>query len=153
MSVLGFCLVLYLSLNFALLEHPQDQLVQTLKKTGSRMPLRMKKAALVCSNYIPRTFNPCGDVTVSYLLWCSSLVPRPPPTRERVWWHQADTSGFINIHYFLERKYLSANHIAERQSVVQHRKFLASSARWHSTFLARKLVIGSQLCIQQAMNF
>ena len=29
----------------------------------------MKKAALVRSNYIPHTFNPCGDVTVSYLLW------------------------------------------------------------------------------------
>ena len=43
--------------------------MQTLKKTGSRMPLRMKKAALVCSNYILHTFNPCGDVTVSYLLW------------------------------------------------------------------------------------
>ena len=43
--------------------------MQTLKKTGSRMPLRMKKAALVRSNYIPRMFNPCGDVTVSYLLW------------------------------------------------------------------------------------
>ena len=43
-------------------------LVQTLKKTGSRMPLRMKKAVLVRSNYNPRTFNPCGDVTVSYLL-------------------------------------------------------------------------------------
>ena len=43
--------------------------MQTLKKTGSRMPLRMKKAVLVHSNYIPRTFNPCGDVTVSYLLW------------------------------------------------------------------------------------
>ena len=29
----------------------------------------MKKAALVCSNYISRTFNPCSDVTVLYLLW------------------------------------------------------------------------------------
>ena len=46
-----------------------NSVVQTLKKTESRMPLRMKKAVLVCSNYIPRTFNPCGDVTVSYLLW------------------------------------------------------------------------------------
>jgi len=33
------------------------------------VPLRMKKAVLVRSNYIPRTFNHCGDVTVSYLLW------------------------------------------------------------------------------------
>ena len=31
----------------------------------------MKKGALVCSNYISRTFNPCSDVTVlyMYLLW------------------------------------------------------------------------------------
>ena len=33
------------------------------------MPLRLKKAVLFRSNYIPRTFNLCGDVTMSYLLW------------------------------------------------------------------------------------
>ena len=81
-----------------------------------------------------------------------SLVPRPH-LRERVWWHPADTSGFINIDYFLERNISPPITLQKRQSVVQHRKFLASSARWHSTFLACKLVIGSQLCIQQAMNF
>ena len=31
--------------------------------------LRLKKAVLVRSNYIPHTFNPCGDVTMSYLPW------------------------------------------------------------------------------------
>ena len=51
-------------------------LVQTLKKTGSRMPLRMKKAVLVHSNYIPRTFNPCGDVTVSYILCLAGSIPK-----------------------------------------------------------------------------
>ena len=76
-----------------------------------------------------------------------------PHLRERVWWHPADTSGFINVDYFLERSFSPPITLQKRQSVVQHRKFLASSARWHSTFLARKLVIGSQLCIQQAMNF
>ena len=81
-----------------------------------------------------------------------SFVPRPH-LQERVWWYPADTSGFINIDYFLERNISPPITLQKRQSVVQHRKFLASSARWHSTFLARKLVIGSQLCIQQAMNF
>ena len=33
-----------------------------------------------------------------------SLVPRPH-LRERVWWHLADTSGFINVDYFLERNF------------------------------------------------
>ena len=47
--------------------------VQVLKKTGSRMPLRLKKAVLVRSNYIPHTFNPYGDVTMSYLLWTTRL--------------------------------------------------------------------------------
>ena len=84
--------------------------------------------------------------------WWHSLVPRPH-LRERVWWHPADSSGFINIDYFLERNISPPITLQKRQSVVQYRKFLASLAQWHSTFLARKLVIGSQLCIQQAMNF
>ena len=58
--------------------------------------------------------------------WCcytvSSLVPRPH-LRERVWWHPADSSGFINVDYFLEKT----------QSAVQHQKSLAASARWFST--------------------
>ena len=29
----------------------------------------MKKDVLVNSNYIPHTFNPHGDVTMSYLVW------------------------------------------------------------------------------------
>ena len=81
------------------------------------------------------------------------LVPRPH-LRERVWWHSADSSGFINVDYFPERNFSPPVTLQKTQSVVQHRKFLASSARWHSTFLARKLlVISSQLCIQQAMSF
>ena len=42
--------------------------VQATKKSGSKMPLRLQKAILVRSSYIPHTFNPCGDVTMSYLL-------------------------------------------------------------------------------------
>ena len=49
-------------------------LVQTLKKTGSRMPLRLKKAVLVRSNYIPRTFNPCGDVTMRTSSGCHQTL-------------------------------------------------------------------------------
>ena len=81
-----------------------------------------------------------------------SLVPRPH-LQEKVWWHPADSSGFINVDYFLKRNFSPPITLQKTQSVVQHRKFLATSARWHSTFLARKLVISSQLCIQQAMNF
>ena len=43
--------------------------------------------------------------------------------------------------------------LQRKQSVVQHQKSFATSARWRSTFLGRKLVISLQLCIQQAMNF
>ena len=64
------------------------------------------------------------------LMYRSSLVPRPH-LREGVWGHPTDTSGFIILS---GEKFLSANHIAERQSVVQHWKSLATSARWHSTF-------------------
>ena len=36
--------------------------------------LRLPNAILVCSNYIPHTFNPFGDVTMSYLLWpCATI--------------------------------------------------------------------------------
>ena len=75
----------------------------------------------------------------------ASLVPRPH-LRERGW-HLADTSGFINVDYFLERNFSPPITLQKRQSVVQHRKFLATSAQGHSTFLVRKLVIDSQLCI------
>jgi len=71
---------------------------------------------------------------MNQFLILDSLVPRPH-LRERVWWHPADTSGFINIDYFLERNITPLITLQKRQSVVQHRKFLASSTRWHSTFL------------------
>ena len=48
--------------------------LEVLKKIGSRMSLRLKKPVLVRSNYIPHTFNPCGDVTMSYLLCSNSIV-------------------------------------------------------------------------------
>ena len=38
-------------------------------KSGSKIPLGPQIVILVRSNYIPHTFNPCGDVTMSYLLW------------------------------------------------------------------------------------
>ena len=62
-----------------------------------------------------------------------SLVPRPH-LRERVWWHLAVTSGFINGDYFLERNFSPPITLQKRQSVVQHQKFLAIYfTRWHST--------------------
>ena len=69
-----------------------------------------------------------------------SLVPRPY-LRERVWWHPADFSGFINVDYFLERNFSPPIALQKTQSVVQHWKFLATSAWWHSTFLALFLVV------------
>ena len=47
--------------------------------------------------------------------------------------------------------YFLKSTLQKTQSVVQHGKSLAASG--HSTFLACKLVIGSQLCIWQSMNF
>jgi len=66
----------------------------------------------------------------------SSLVPSPH-LRERVWWHPADTSGFINIDYFLERKFSPLITLQKRQSVVQHWKFLATSADDTALFLVQ----------------
>ena len=43
--------------------------VQTTKKSGTKMPLTLQKAILAHSDYIPHIFNPCGDVTMLYLLW------------------------------------------------------------------------------------
>ena len=57
-----------------------------------------------------------------------SLVPKPH-LRERVWRHPADSSGFINVDYFLERYFSPPIALQKTQSVVQHRKFLATSAR------------------------
>ena len=72
-------------------------------------------------------------------LW--QLVSSPDPTYEREGLVTSGwDSGFINIDYFLERNIPPPITLQKIQSVVQHLKFLASSARWHSTFLARKLV-------------
>ena len=65
--VLAVCLLLYLNLNCALQEHPQD--LQISNKSGSKMPPKTIKAILVHSNYIPQVFNPYSDVTMSYFLW------------------------------------------------------------------------------------
>ena len=43
--------------------------MQATKKSGSKMPLILQRALLVHSNYIPHTFNPYGDFTMSYFSW------------------------------------------------------------------------------------
>ena len=53
-----------------------------------------------------------------------SLVPRPHPREERVWWRYADPSDFINIDYFLERNFPPPITLQKTQSVVQHRNTL-----------------------------
>ena len=104
------------------------------------------KAYMVWALVLPAAVFLQDTSLLQYLRNClNSLVPRPH-LREKVWRHP----GFIN---FLERNISPPITFQKRQSVVQHRKFLASSAQWHSTFSACKLVIGSQLYIQQAMNF
>ena len=82
--------------------------------------------------------------------WERSLVPRLH-LRERVWWHPADSSGFINVDY-LERNFSPSITLQKTESVLQHRKFLATSVRWHSTFFGAKLVIGSQLCPRNQLD-
>ena len=43
-------------------------------------------------------------VELGYMGWgYTSLMPRPHPQQERVWWCLANPSGFINIDYFLGR--------------------------------------------------
>ena len=71
--------------------------VQATKK--SKMPLRLQKAILVCSNYITHTFNLYGHVTMSYLLWhlpasCHRWVSGPLTSfASSILWHclQLDT--------------------------------------------------------------
>ena len=48
--------------------------VQATKKVELKYLLRLQNAILVCSNYIPHTFNPFGDVTMSYLLWAAATA-------------------------------------------------------------------------------
>ena len=49
--------------------------------------------------------------------------------------------------------YLSANHIAEKTICSATPEILGFFSVMTQHFLAHKLVIGSQLCVQQAMNF
>ena len=88
-------------------------------------------------------------LTISIVIWCRvSLVPRPQGLVTSGWYLG------LHLHWLLSgEKYLSANHIAEKKICSEALEILGSSAWWHSTFLAHKLVIGSQLCIQQTMNF
>ena len=87
--------------------------------------------------YQKKNYCRCSVIACAAILGqkqsCSSLVPRPQ-LQERVWWHPADTSGFINIDYYLETNFSPSITLQKRQSVVQHPKFLATSARWCSTF-------------------
>ena len=39
------------------------------KEEWTKMPLTLHEAILVRSDYILHIFNPCGDVTILYLLW------------------------------------------------------------------------------------
>ena len=74
--VLSSCLLLYLSLNFALWEHPRDRvLCRPQRRVEVKCPLKLRKVILVCSNYIPHTFNPCVVVTMLYLLCQLTIAP------------------------------------------------------------------------------
>ena len=66
-------------------------------------------------------------------------MPRPT-CEERVWWRSADC-------LLSEENFPTTNH-----NTICGCKFFVTSAQWHSTFLACKLVISSPLCLQQAMN-
>ena len=82
-SALVLCLLLYSSMNYALLRAPQGPVpVQATKKSG-----KLQIAILVCSN---STFNPCGDITTSYLL---CLVPRH--LLSPLFYHCLTTSKYI----------------------------------------------------------
>ena len=72
------------------------------------------------------------------------------PPAGRVW---PDSLGFINVDYFLERKFSLPITLQKTWSVVQHQKSLATLARDTAFFWLHKLVISSQLCIKQAMVF
>ena len=92
-----------------------------------------------------------------------SIVSSPDPTYERgsgdIWL----IPGFINIDYFLEGN-INIDYFLERNIsppiTLQKRQLQCNTGNsWllqhddTALFLAHKLVIGSQLCIQQAMNF
>ena len=82
------------------------------------------------------------------------VVSSPDPTQEeRIWWRSADPWGWLP---FWREISLCQITLQKTQSEVHHYtcqwKSLATSA-WHSTFWVRKLVISSQLYIQQATNF
>ena len=99
------------------------------------------------SNIVFNVQNPHTQKCADY-----SLVPKPHPRGEGL----VTSSWSLGLHYFLESDFSPPIRLQKTQSVVQHLKksWLYTLAWWHSTFLACKLVIGSQLCIQQqAMNF
>ena len=77
-----------------------------------------------------------------------SLVPRPH-LWVRVWWHPADTLGFINIDYLLERNISPLITLQKRQSTghprLQHDDTVL--------FLVHKLVIGSQYAYSKLWIF
>ena len=60
-----------------------------------------------------------------------SLMSRPHPREERVWWRLADPSGFINVDYFLEIKFPSINQITENNDLWCNTGILGW---WHSIF-------------------
>ena len=68
------CLVLYLSLYFALQEHPRDWLLCRPRREVEENAPETTKAILVHSNCNPHTFNPCGDITMLYLLCIVSVL-------------------------------------------------------------------------------
>ena len=70
-SVLVLCLILYLSLNFALREHSRDQ---HLCRPQRKVEVKNELQSYTCSNDISHTFNPCGDVTMLYLLSMEDLM-------------------------------------------------------------------------------
>ena len=61
------------------------------------------------------------------------LVLSPDPTYGR---GSGDIWPIPWLYYFLERNFSPPITLQKRQSIALHRKFLATSTRWHSTFLA-----------------
>ena len=119
-----------------------------VRKISKRMPAATKQkqrakqsgANNKSSRKWPMNPEPANCLTTLRKQGLEGLVSniRPIPQTSLIWWE-------LSLHQTHCRK----------QSVVQHEKFLATSAWWHRTFLAStcKLVISPQLCIQQAMNF
>ena len=84
------------------------------------------------------------QLIIAYINTWRLLVSSPDPTQEeRIWWHPADPSGFINVDCFQESNFSPPITLQQTQSVVQHRRVLATLAQWRiALFLA---VISFQL--------